>query len=311
MQAPFEIAPGSSASGVVAKSELDQTPLRRREASREADRGDHESPLEEPVASRPRVRWERGAPLREDEDDLVVEEPLEIRLGGAPIAVIMRTPGHDLELATGFALTEQIVKGVEDLLRVTHCSIGEGSDNVVVLLPKEGADIDPQKFRRTLFTGSSCGICGKRTIARALLVAPPVSQGPQIQASVARSLLLRLRKAQPVFDQTGALHAAALFDPSGALICVREDIGRHNAVDKVIGFAARAGISTTSLGLLVSGRCSFEIVQKALAARLGLIISVGGVSSLAVDLASAGGVTLIGFARADSMNVYCHPERVV
>jgi FdhD protein len=271
--------------------------------------------LEDAVITHPRRLWSAGQ-THEDEDSLVVEEPLEIRWGNFPLAVVMRTPGHDIELVTGFALTELIVSSVDDLLRVDHCTEGDAlaegdaHNNVVRILPSASAQVDPTQFQRNLFTTSSCGVCGKRSIERALKEAPPLSNPCRFSSGMLAALPNRLRKHQPVFDRTGALHAAALVTADGEIKCVREDIGRHNAVDKVVGAAAQNGRSLESTCLIVSGRASYEIVQKALAARISCVLAVGGVSSLAVDLASRAGITLVGFARKSQLSIYSGAEHI-
>jgi FdhD protein len=239
-----------------------------------------------------------------DTDTLVEEEPLEIRLAGVPIAVVMRTPGHDFELGMGFAVTEAIVQSASDLARVQHCSTGSHADNVLLLTPREGLDIDPTRIARSLFSSSSCGICGKRTIEQALAKAPPISEPVRVAPSLLAELPQKLKELQPTFMLTGGLHAAGLFDAAGRLLCVREDIGRHNAVDKVVGWALRTGVPLPACGLVVSGRASYEVVQKALAARISLVLAVGAVSSLAAELAHTASMTLIGFARSDKLSVY-------
>lgn len=240
----------------------------------------------------------------------MVEEPLEIRLGNAPVAIVMRTPGEDLDLATGFAITELIVSSPEDLLRVVHCDQGEQADNVVRILTKPHVRLDPKQFQRNLYSTSSCGICGKRSIEHAMREAPPTRTSASFDAAMLATLPDTLRARQPIFSATGGLHAAALCDADGVLSFVREDIGRHNAVDKVVGAAARAALDTGSFCLLVSGRASYEVVQKALAARLSAVIAVGGVSSLAVDLAQRAGMVLVGFARSGRLSIYTGAERI-
>lgn len=262
--------------------------------------------------SSPKVRWRfsEGKLAVDDIDDVAQEEPLEIRWGQTPLAVLMRTPGSDEELAVGFCLTEGIIESPDDLSRVVHCSRGEDADKVILLTPSATCEVDPTKFTRSLYTSSSCGVCGKRSIERALRVAPPLPERTVFAGSILEQLPRSLRGLQPGFDKTGALHAAALCSAEGRVLCAREDIGRHNAVDKVVGFSAMNRISTSQTCLVVSGRCSFEIVQKALAARIELIVAVGGVSSLAVDLATRAGMTLLGFVRNGTCSIYSHPERV-
>ena len=247
-------------------------------------------------------------------DRVAHEEPLEIQLAGAPLAVLMRTPGHDLELVTGFVLTERVVDALADLEAVRHCNDAparEAEDNVVRVTLRAGLRPDLERLRRNLFASSSCGVCGKATLENALATAPPLDDPTRLCASVLTALPARLRAAQPVFDETGGLHAAALFDCEGRLLVAREDVGRHNAVDKVVGWAARAGrLPLSGAVLVVSGRASFEIVQKAYLAGIQVVASVSAPSSLAIDLARDAGLTLVGFVRGSAFNVYSHPERI-
>ncbi len=247
-------------------------------------------------------------------DRVAHEEPLEIQLSGASLAVVMRTPGHDIELVTGFLVTERVVDALADVESVRHCSEAatpEAEDNVVRVTLRPGARADLEKLRRNLFASSSCGVCGKATLENALATAPPLEDSARISAEALLALPEQLRAAQRAFDETGGLHAAGLFDPRGRLLVVREDVGRHNAVDKVIGWAARAGrLPLAGHALVVSGRASFEIVQKALAARIPILAAVSAPSSLAVSLAEASGITLVGFLRGSGFNVYATRERV-
>jgi FdhD protein len=259
------------------------------------------------------VRWRRGG--RDAHDDvLAAEEPLELRVGGVPIAVVMRTPGHDEELGTGFLLTEAIVDEPGDVSRVAHCTEVEDEDaldNVLQITLAPGKGVDVARLRRNLFASSSCGVCGKATIEQALRSRGPVDDDARVSLDTLLALPERMREAQDVFHATGGLHAAALFDREGELLCLREDVGRHNAVDKVIGWAAREARSLTGTVLQVSGRASFEIVQKAANARVPIVTAVSAPTSLAVDAAEALGVTLLGFARPGRLNAYAHAERVV
>ena len=247
-------------------------------------------------------------------DRVAHEEPLEIQLSGASLAVVMRTPGNDIELVTGFLLSERIVASLSEVESVRHCTQAQGpesEDNVVRVALQPSVRPDLEKLRRNLFASSSCGVCGKATLENAMATAPPLDDATWIPAERLVALPEQLRAAQRAFDETGGLHAAGLFDTTGRLLVVREDVGRHNAVDKVIGWAARSGrMPLTGHGLIVSGRTSFEIVQKALAARIPIVAAVSAPSSLAVSLAAAAGVTLIGFLRGRSFNVYAAPERV-
>ncbi len=248
-------------------------------------------------------------------DSVAREEPLEIQLGGASLAVVMRTPGHDAELATGFLVTERVVAGPEQIASVRHCSqarLPEAAENVVQVVLADGVRVDLEALRRNLYASSSCGICGKATLENALAVAAPLEDSARFPASFFYGLTEQLAAAQTAFSLTGGLHGAALFAADGRLIAVREDVGRHNAVDKVVGFALRSGLlPLRGHVLLVSGRISFEIAQKALAARIPVVAAVSAPSSLAVELASQADLTLVAFLRGRSFNVYGARGRVV
>jgi FdhD protein len=241
-------------------------------------------------------------------DMVAREEPLEIQLRGATLAVTMRTPGHDADLVRGFLVTERVVRRAADIAAIRHCSVvsdPDAEENVINVVLRDGVAVDLEALRRNFFANSSCGVCGKASIENALAVAPPLDDPARFDAALFPALAERLAAAQPVFARTGGLHAAALAEPGGALAVVREDIGRHNAVDKVIGWALeRDRVPLAGYVLLVSGRISFEIAQKALAARIPVIAAVSAPSSLAVDLATHGGLMLIGFLRAGRFNVY-------
>jgi FdhD protein len=249
-----------------------------------------------------------------DRDSVAREEPLEIQVGGAPIAVVMRTPGHDEELVLGFLLTERIVPSPDDVVAVRHCSLApdpEAADNVVRATLAPGCEVDLEALRRNLYASASCGICGKASIASVMESAPPLDDGAAFPPELFAGLPGRLREGQTLFAETGGLHAAALFSGDGRCLVVREDVGRHNAVDKVVGWAARAGrLPLAGHLLMVSGRISFEIAQKALAARVPLVAAISAPSSLAVELACASGMTLVGFLRDGGFNVYGNAERV-
>ncbi len=242
------------------------------------------------------------------------EEPLEIRLHDVPLAVIMRTPGHDVELVTGFLVTERVVASVGDLVSVRPCPEAPSPDaagNVMQAVLRPGVAVDLESLRRNLYASSSCGVCGKATLENALAAAPPLDDPARFDAAFFARLPSALRHAQPAFARTGGLHAAALVAPDGAVVTVREDVGRHNAVDKVVGAAVRSGrLPLTGHVLLVSGRVSFEIVQKALAARVPVIAAVSAPTSLAVELAAAARIALVGFLRGDTCNVYGATDRV-
>jgi FdhD protein len=255
-------------------------------------------------------------------DDLAVEEPLEIRVscvgeGGArvsaPLAITMRTPGDDFELVAGFLHGEGVVDSAEALQELTYCRGGGTQDyNVVEARLAPGVPFDANDHRRNVFTSSSCGVCGKASLesveARGCRA---VESDLTVGADVLASLPELLREGQGVFARTGGLHAAALFTAQGACAAVREDVGRHNAVDKAVGHLfLRRGLPAAERILVVSGRVSFEIVQKAVAAGVPVVVAVGAPSSLAVDLAARFGVTLVGFARHRSFNVYVGEGRV-
>ena len=244
--------------------------------------------------------------VTERPDTLAVEEPLEIRVGGQAMSVTMRTPGHDLELALGFLLTEGVVPKPDDIAGAINCA-----DNVVdVSLRTPLADDAPL---RNFYTTSSCGMCGKSSIDAVRTTSPyDVSTDPVVvTADLVTSLPLKLRDAQRVFDRTGGLHAAGLFSAGAELLCLREDVGRHNAVDKVIGWAVQERrLPLTGTVLQVSGRASFELVQKAVMAGIPVLSAVSAPSSLAVALAEETGLTLIGFVRGDAFNVYTGAQRL-
>lgn len=254
---------------------------------------------------------ERGAAPRAD---LVAhEEPLEIQVQGASIAVIMRTPGHDEELALGFLTTERVIDRADQVLSVRHCATAvtpEAEGNVLRVVLREGVDLPLERLRRNTFASSSCGLCGKATIEAALHHGAPVRAALEIADEALYALPAKLRRAQRTFEETGGLHAAALFDAAGEVMLVREDVGRHNAVDKVVGAALRGHLRPEGVGLLVSGRVSFEIVQKAAAFGLPLVAGISAPTSLAVRFGEALGVTVIGFLRGRSMNVYAHVGRI-
>jgi FdhD protein len=245
-------------------------------------------------------------------DQVAVEEPLEIQVEGHSIAVVMRTPGHDRELAAGFALTEGIVRGSDDIFEVTSCLTSERkTQNVVNIALTDPARFDAAKLSRHVFTSSSCGICGKATIEAAMQQFPPIKSAPTIDASTLLQLPERLSAAQETFQRTGGLHACALFDAKGELLLLREDVGRHNALDKLIGHQLLA--KQLPLGnciLLLSGRVSFEMTQKALAAGIAIIAAISAPTSLAVEFARANYQTLIGFLRGETMNIYAGAERL-
>ena len=271
----------------------------------------------EAVKTFPVTRLRDGV-LTELNDTLVVEEPLEIRLGSERFTVTMRTPGHDLELTRGLLLTEGVIQSETDIGQIRYCDSGEAADaatsNIVTVQLKTPPG-SQRLWQRTLMAGTSCGLCGKAAIEAVGMGACRIPAGlGQVTHEMLLQLPHTLRQRQPLFGQTGGLHAVGLFDYSGNCRCVFEDIGRHNATDKAIGFGVEQGWlpwqGDTPLILLVSGRASFEITQKALMARIPIVCSVSAVSTLAVELAVANGMTLIGFLRETGLTIYAGDERV-
>jgi FdhD protein len=249
-------------------------------------------------------------------DDVVTEEPLEIRIGGAPVAVTMRTPGNDFDLAVGFLLTEGLITAPEQVRRVETCAWKESGElNVVdVILSGDAPPFDPASNGRNFYTTSSCGLCGKASIdaIRTRAQWDVRDDTTRVDAHTIAALPQRIREAQRVFERTGGLHAAGLFDPRGEMLCLREDVGRHNAVDKVIGWATtERRLPLRGHILMVSGRASFELTQKALMAGIPVLAAVSAPSSLAVELADEAGMTVIGFVRDGAMNVYAGADRVI
>jgi FdhD protein len=251
------------------------------------------------------------------DDSAAVEEPLEVRLHGKPFAVIMRTPGEDRALAAGFLLSEGVIGRADDLGAVEHCHHPDRPEvhNVVdvYLLGDAATGLAAQlASRRQVVTSSSCGMCGRVSIDSLAHRAPGVERGWSMEREVAASLPSRLRVHQSTFNLTGGLHAAALFTPDGDCERAAEDVGRHNAVDKVIGaMLLEDRLPLSNYALAVSGRTSFEILQKAWIAGIGLVCAVSAPSTLAIDVANEAGITLLGFARDGGFNIYAHPERIV
>ncbi|SFK63199.1 formate dehydrogenase accessory sulfurtransferase FdhD [Streptomyces pini] len=273
------------------------------------------------VTERRRVVRLRDGAVSERPDTLVAEEPLEIRLNGRPLAITMRTPGDDFALAAGFLVSEGVLGRPEELANIVYCAgateqadgTTRNSYNVVDVRLAPGVTVPDITLERNVYTTSSCGLCGKagldavRTTARW----PISGELPPLEPEVLAALPDRLRAAQRVFDRTGGLHAAALFSPEGELLDLREDVGRHNAVDKLVGRALTRGeLPLSHAVLLVSGRASFELAQKAVMAGVPVLAAVSAPSSLAVDLAAETGLTLVGFLRGASMNVYAGEHRV-
>jgi FdhD protein len=258
----------------------------------------------------------RGGVRASETDRAATEEPLEVRLHDQPFAVIMRTPGADRELAAGFLLAERVITGADDLGTIAHCS-DPGADhpeNVVnvTLTQESAASVDRLLAgRRQVTTNSSCGMCGRRTIESLSADVDPLRAAWSVPASIIAALPERLRARQAVFDETGGLHAAGLFGRDGRLVDIAEDVGRHNAVDKIVGrMLMREALPLSEHLLCVSGRTSFEIVQKAIFAGIPLVAAVSAPSSLAIELAQAYGVTLVGFVRGDSFNIYANAQRI-
>ncbi|BCJ53311.1 sulfurtransferase FdhD [Actinoplanes sp. NBRC 14428] len=256
-----------------------------------------------------------GAEPRRRPDDLAAEEPLEIRLRGEPLAVTMRTPGQDIDLAMGFLLTEGIIRTQEDVVTAQLCAGTDAPNTYNVVEVVLGAHVPPPVTdpSRNFYTTSSCGVCGKASID-AVRTRSPFDLRSDRSAVAARTLAElpdKLRAAQRTFARTGGLHAAGLFTAEGNLVVLREDVGRHNAVDKVVGWALREGrLPLAGHVLLVSGRASFELTQKAWMAGIPLLAAVSAPSTLAAELADEAGMTLVGFLRGRSMNVYTGTERV-
>lgn len=255
-------------------------------------------------------------------DLLAIEEPLEIRIGfGAlqdrqqrSLSVTMRTPGHDFELAVGFLFTEGIIQVFDQIESVKYCEDAgkqEQRENIVRVELKPGVQLDFEKLQRHFYTISSCGVCGKTSIDAVKVTIPSHTDSFRMNASTLHTLPEKLKNAQHVFEHTGSLHASALFDETGNLILLREDVGRHNALDKIIGTKLfKKDIPLTKYALLVSGRASFELVQKAAVAGIPLLAAVGAPSSLAVQLAKEVNMTLLGFVREQRFNIYCGESRV-
>ncbi|MFG2223111.1 formate dehydrogenase accessory sulfurtransferase FdhD [Streptomyces sp. NPDC048644] len=276
------------------------------------------------------IRIRDGVQTTTRPDTLVAEEPMEIRLGGKPLAITMRTPGDDFALAAGFLVSEGVLASADELAHIVYCAGAVGSEgtplavaeggvntyNVVDVRLAHGVPVPDITLERNVYTTSSCGLCGKasldavRTTARWAL---DTSDDTPVRIDPATLSVLpdRLRAAQRVFDRTGGLHAAALFSTDGELLDIREDVGRHNAVDKIVGRALQQGLLPLSSSvLMVSGRASFELAQKAVMAGIPVLAAVSAPSSLAVDLAAETGLTLVGFLRGASMNVYAGEHRI-
>jgi FdhD protein len=256
------------------------------------------------------LKWQAGSTPVEQLDDLACEEPLEIRVQRRSISITLRTPGHDEELAAGFLMTEGIIRGPADLIGFLP-SVDTADGVVISAQLSPGVAVDFERLTRHVFTSSSCGMCGKAALENVRGQFPVVSGSWSVSAATLQALPAQMRAAQETFDRTGGLHAAGLFDRSGKLLVLREDVGRHNAVDKVLGRALLDGtLPLDGHILMVSGRTSFEILQKALAAGVAMVCAVSAPSSLAAELAEDSGQTLVGFLREGRMNIYSHPHRV-
>ena len=260
-----------------------------------------------------------GAARKERRDSVVTEEPLEIRVSAAgsseTVAVTMRTPGADFELAAGFLFSEGVIAGRDQVLGISYCRDDDlPPDQLynIVIVEVPGSDVDLSRLERHFHMTSACGVCGKATIeSLTLRGTKPVADGPVVSPDVVTSLPEQLREAQKVFSATGGLHAAGLFDATGATVAVREDVGRHNALDKLVGWALLDGrVPLSDHIVMVSGRSSFEIAQKAATAGVPIVSSVSAPSSLAIDVAREFGITLIGFLRDERFNVYTGAERI-
>ncbi|MGY1916098.1 formate dehydrogenase accessory sulfurtransferase FdhD [Blastococcus sp. SYSU DS0973] len=270
------------------------------------------------VTSRTPVLRIRGQHRTTRPDAVAAEEPLEIRLNGTPLAVTMRTPGDDFDLVHGFLATEGAIRGADDVAGLRYCDSvdadGRNTYNVVDVDLAPGVPMPDTGLERNFYTSSSCGVCGKASIdaIRTKTAYDVADDAVRLPLEVLLALPDRLRAAQQVFDKTGGLHAAGLATAAGELVAVREDVGRHNAVDKVIGDGVREGrLPLAGHVLMVSGRASFELTQKAAMAGIPVLAAVSAPSSLAVELAREVGITLVGFLRGDGCNVYTHQDRIV
>ncbi|WP_431950248.1 formate dehydrogenase accessory sulfurtransferase FdhD [Actinacidiphila sp. bgisy167] len=269
------------------------------------------------VTARRRVLRIRDGVPGHRSDTLAAEEPMEIRVGGRALTVTMRTPGSDFDLAVGFLVSEGVIHGPDDVLGIRYCAgataDGGNTYNVVDVALAPKVALPDVSLERNFYTTSSCGLCGKASLdaVRTTQHWSVAEDDAQIDSEVLFTLPDRLRAAQRVFDSTGGLHAAALFTTDGEMLCLREDVGRHNAVDKVVGHALQEGLlPLRGTVLMVSGRASFELVQKAAMAGIPVLAAVSAPSSLAVDLAAETGMTLVGFLRGRSANVYTGAERL-
>ncbi|MFL6595859.1 MAG: formate dehydrogenase accessory sulfurtransferase FdhD [Chthoniobacterales bacterium] len=254
-------------------------------------------------------RHESGA-TTEQLDNVAVEEPLEIRVEGHSIAVVMRTPGHDRELAAGFLVTENLVRSQKDIFDITQCG-SAAEDQIVTVTLRDPSAFDPAKLTRNVFSSSSCGVCSKATIDAVRQSFPRIATSATMTAETLLKLPDRLRENQETFDRTGGLHACGLFTLSGELVALREDVGRHNALDKLIGRAfLHDELPLRDCVLFLSGRVSFEMMQKALAAGIPIVAAISAPTSLAIEFARESNQTLVGFVRGETMNIYAGAERI-
>jgi FdhD protein len=264
------------------------------------------------VGQRKVRRVRPGAPPVDELDPVAIEEPLEIRVAQDPVAVTMRTPGDDARLTVGFLFAEGIIRGVDDVSSVAHCGRpgDEGYGNVIEVTAAPGLVLEIEKSRRGTLTTSACGVCGRTSIDDLLKRCGPVPAGAPLPVERVAAAVEKLRDLQPNFAKTGGVHAAAAIDATGAVLASAEDVGRHNAVDKVVGALLHGKKLGQAALLAVSGRASFEIVQKAAMARIPIVASVSAASSLAIDLAEKTGIALATFTRDGAFNLCTHPERV-
>lgn len=251
-----------------------------------------------------------GTDVQEMQDLVAVEEPLQITVDGVPIAVVMRTVGDDADLVMGFLVTEGIIDSVASVRRI---DLEQKLNHALVFL-EDDVQVDLARLQRNLYSASSCGICGKASIDEVFLNIKEQDEGARGKFSITREDLTdapdQLKKSQDVFEQTGGLHAAGLFNGDGELLIIREDVGRHNAIDKVIGKALTDGLNLTEVALQLSGRVSFEVIQKALMVGIPLVSAISAPTSLAIDFAKRGNLTLVGFMRGERMNIYNRPDRI-
>ena len=264
------------------------------------------------LARIPIVRFENGAATAPSAEEVASEEPLEIRVEGEPLVVAMRTPGQDRELAAGWLLSEGLVRAAADIADIVARPDEDASRAAMVdVMLADSSRFHAAKHRRAVLSNSSCGLCGAASVAQVLRDFPKIETSFLINANVLQSLPMLLAENQPTFQRTGGIHACALFSLEGTLIAVREDVGRHNALDKLIGWALISGrMPLRDCVLLLSGRVSFEMIQKALAAGIALVAAIGAPSSLAVELATTSGMTLVAFLRERTFNVYCGEKRI-